>query len=273
MLCVDNKLLRPPIHTGGINTRDYYEVFIRHLRKRFLFDRSFFIQSTVLTTLYKTLCIIYPNSFSDYSSALLEMIITRTGFIKLCTSILSLVGISNNDANSRKLALCDDDDNAAPDDNITFEKRYHNPPFQVNYANNPTAFGRILDGTLTSSTLSETDNLIVIQDRTPRADLHALVIPKQYIKTIYSLTSGSDLDLLYEMKEAALLTLQHRQPCAFKDNDYLLCFHIPPFISVEHLHLHVLAPASEMKAQYKWGKYLTGSFWCTSLDDVIDSLN
>ena len=82
-------------------------------------------------------------------------------------------------------------------------------------------------------------------------------------------TKFSDLDLLLQMKEVAYQVLTTEAPDAFRKKDYILCFHIPPFNSVNHLHLHVLAPASEMKLQYRFGKYLVGTKWCIGLDEVL----
>ncbi len=186
------------------------------------------------------------------------MIISRTSFTKVFTSILSFsldLRVTPNDTTNP----------------IAFEKKYHSPPFGVTYETNPTVFGRILDGSIPSTTLLETDSTIAIRDKHPKAALHALIIPKRYIKSINTL-NRNDLELLKEMKEEAIQTLQFYQSDAYDNEDYLLCFHIPPFISVEHLHMHVLAPASEMKAQYRYGKYLTGTIWCAKVDDVLDQL-
>lgn len=66
--------------------------------------------------------------------------------------------------------------------------------------------------------------------------------------------------------------LQQYQPEALAAEDYILCFHIPPFNSVDHLHLHVLAPASEMNWVYREIKYKCGARWCTSDLEVIERL-
>ena len=89
------------------------------------------------------------------------------------------------------------------------------------------------------------------------------------------------LSLLEEMESTAETILKERYPEEYNNEDYILCFHIPPFTSINHLHLHVLAPASQMKSFYRYGKYNCGSGsnntknnnynvrWCTSLQDVL----
>ncbi len=169
------------------------------------------------------------------------------------------------------------------------------------YSNNPSVFGRILDGEIPSRTYLESTELLAFQDRSPKAPLHALVIPKRYVKTVYSLRSGNnnhhdgytnkcnngdseegddqydddddDIRLVQNMRQMGLDLLKQQQPDALGTNDYILCFHIPPFNSVDHLHLHVLAPASQMNWMYREIKYKCGARWCTSDLDVIERLN
>ena len=160
------------------------------------------------------------------------------------------------------------------------------------YSLNPTPFGRILEGILPAYTYGETENTLTFRDRTPRAPLHALVIPKTRIPSIQQL-SANDLGLLHEMKREALETIRinsyfhsgtvkdegnctglnmTRGESVLERGDYILCFHIPPFTSVDHLHLHVLAPKSEMNLIYRHGKYQIGTPWCADLEDVIGFL-
>jgi diadenosine tetraphosphate (Ap4A) HIT family hydrolase len=138
-------------------------------------------------------------------------------------------------------------------------RRYHNPPPGISYEENSSVFGRILDGTLPCAELRETDITLTFRDIHPAAPLHALVIPKQFILSVFELDPGNDndLELLKEMKEEALATIQAEEPKSFEEKDYILCFHMPPFLSVKHLHLHVLAPASKMNFFNRNLKFLT----------------
>jgi diadenosine tetraphosphate (Ap4A) HIT family hydrolase len=150
-------------------------------------------------------------------------------------------------------------------------KMYHKPPRGVNYAENPSVFGKILRGETAVLTLYESCDLLAFQDKTPRAKLHALVISKRFIPTVASLTRD-DLPLLDDMRAAALDLIEQHHPKALVESDYILCFHVPPFNSVNHLHLHVLAPASEMTFCHQFGKYQVGTRWCVDEAVVRDRL-
>ena len=71
--------------------------------------------------------------------------------------------------------------------------------------------------------------------------------------------NNDDIQLIQNMRQMGLDLLQQYQPEALAAEDYILCFHIPPFNSVDHLHLHVLAPASEMNWVYREIKYKYGA--------------
>jgi diadenosine tetraphosphate (Ap4A) HIT family hydrolase len=139
------------------------------------------------------------------------------------------------------------------------------------YQDNPTVFGKILRGEIGCSELDETPNVLAFEDIHPRADLHALVIPKRYIPTVFDLTPD-DLDLLEEMRDTALRVLRSNQPEAYRSGDFRLVFHVPPYNSVNHLHLHVLAPASKMRWFYTWIKYNPRTRWCTDWAAVVHRL-
>ena len=130
------------------------------------------------------------------------------------------------------------------------------------YASNPTVFGKILRGELSTRLFPgrETANTIAFRDIRPCAPLHGLVIPKAHVRSVLELTPSpsNGPDLLHEMRTVALGLVRDHHPEAYKTGDYVLCFHIPPFYSVDHLHLHVLAPASSMSWLYRYGKFNTG---------------
>ena len=152
------------------------------------------------------------------------------------------------------------------------EAVYHKPPPHVDYATNETVFGQILRGESAAVIWEETTDLLVFQDIHPRAPTHGLVIPKRFIESVFDLTP-SDVPLLEEMQCVALAILQERHGADFlTQGDYNLCFHVPPFNSVDHLHSHILAPQSEMRWYYKWVKYNTGMRWSVSLDTVLTRL-
>ena len=136
---------------------------------------------------------------------------------------------------------------------------------------NPTVFGKILRRESPCLVLAETSDILVFEDIHPRALLHALAIPKTYVQNVFSLGEG-DIDLLLHMQEMGLKIIEEKYPEAFADDDYILGFHVPPFNSVNHLHLHVLAPASKMTTYHRHVKYNVGLPWCTGIATVIERL-
>ena len=118
-------------------------------------------------------------------------------------------------------------------------------PETYDYDSNPTVYGKILRGELKTRFLLETERFVLFEDIMPRAPLHALIIPKQLIRSVEELDE-SHVSMLCGMHIRAHKLLREKLPEAYKNGDYKLCFHIPPLNSVDHLHLHVLAPASQM---------------------------
>ena len=88
----------------------------------------------------------------------------------------------------------------------------------------------------------------------------------------YAEEEEDDIRLIQDMRQMGLDLLKQHQPAALAADDFIFCFHIPPFHSVDHLHLHVLAPKSRMNWFYREIKYKCGSRWCTSDLDVIERL-
>jgi diadenosine tetraphosphate (Ap4A) HIT family hydrolase len=134
------------------------------------------------------------------------------------------------------------------------------------YNDNPTPFGAILRGEMPARVVAETNHLLALVDRAPQSPtLHALVIPKRYIPTILNVTAD-DVELLYEMRDLGQQLVQRYQ-CA---NDCRMVFHVPPYNSVDHLHLHVLCNADLSRKGRM--KYYYDTRWCVSFDTWMRQL-
>jgi diadenosine tetraphosphate (Ap4A) HIT family hydrolase len=123
--------------------------------------------------------------------------------------------------------------------------------------------------------LRESQELLAFVDQTPRAPLHALIIPKRLVRNVLELSpdSLSDIQLLENMQSMAHDILREYALEAWKSGDYRLVFHIPPFNSVNHLHVHVLAPFSEITQPfYRFVKYLESTRWSMSLSRLLTRL-
>jgi diadenosine tetraphosphate (Ap4A) HIT family hydrolase len=106
---------------------------------------------------------------------------------------------------------------------------YHCPPNGVNYDSNDTVFGAILRGDLPALTLAESVHLVAIQDIKPRAPLHALIIPKAFVGSVFDLApqqqkQQEDDDesrlLLREMKVMALELVCTQHPEAYERHNF-----------------------------------------------------
>lgn len=54
-------------------------------------------------------------------------------------------------------------------------------------------------------------------------------------------------------------------------NEISLGFHIPPFNSVNHLHLHAISKKSDMSLIGRW-IFREDSYWYKTFDSIYDSL-
>ena len=165
----------------------------------------------------------------------------------------------------------------------------------------PCLFCRIATDHSTENPLWWRDESVaVFVPRTPAASLHLLVVPVTHIGTVTSLGAApGDAALLRRMRDAAVallaehdaavsegrLTLVGRDappPAAagrgggpggsdgappLLPNGCQLSFHVPPFNSVDHLHLHALRPPFASLADRV--SFLEGTWWCRSFDRVL----
>ncbi|KAE8223391.1 hypothetical protein CF319_g3569 [Tilletia indica] len=141
--------------------------------------------------------------------------------------------------------------------------------------------------------VAENDRLVVFRDKYPAARVHLLVTPRIHIPNTSNLGQG-DVDLVKEMHALGEQVLESLQATATANDDevkrksskddklgYLFGFHVPPFRSVDHLHLHCLQlpylsrrqglkyPVSEPsgKSQFK------GTGWFVTAEQAIGILS
>jgi len=80
----------------------------------------------------------------------------------------------------------------------------------------------------------ETEELIVFKDRAPAAKEHLLVIPRNHLASVKALRKA-DTPLVRNLHAAGVQALSD---LGFPASDQRFGFHIPPFNSINHLHLH-----------------------------------
>ncbi|XP_026753595.1 adenosine 5'-monophosphoramidase HINT3-like [Galleria mellonella] len=90
--------------------------------------------------------------------------------------------------------------------------------------------------------LYEDNEICVFRDIKPASRFHILTVPKRHIQDAKSLTSA-DKELVSNMLSVAKEMLSKNN---LSVEDARFGYHWPPFTSIKHLHLHTIAPESEM---------------------------
>jgi histidine triad (HIT) family protein len=112
------------------------------------------------------------------------------------------------------------------------------------FQDNDTVFGCILRGELPAKILYEDETVLAFLDIAPASTLHAQIIPKRRIRHAGFL-SMADVPLIDHMVNVAaqIAAANDVDFRAARENGSLsLGFHLPPFRSVDHLHLHAIWP-------------------------------
>lgn len=127
--------------------------------------------------------------------------------------------------------------------------------------------------------LYEDEDVVVFKPREPMATMHILAVPKRHIKTVRNLT---DQELLKKMLIAGSFVLDREESsdCAvgkqksvtdiLRDPRRYYRFHVPPFNSIDHVHLHCFK--RPFLSWYNALKYTDNGIWSESAASVWSAL-
>uniref|UniRef100_A0A8C7G2F7 HIT domain-containing protein n=1 Tax=Oncorhynchus kisutch TaxID=8019 RepID=A0A8C7G2F7_ONCKI len=107
------------------------------------------------------------------------------------------------------------------------------------------------------SQMRKDDELVCFRDLKPGARHHYLVVPRTHVGNCKSLRK-EHIPLVEKMEEMGRSVLQKKKVTDL--DDIRMGFHMPPFSSIPHLHLHVIAPASQMSIR-SLRNYGPQSYW------------
>uniref|UniRef100_F6QNA5 Adenosine 5'-monophosphoramidase HINT3 n=1 Tax=Monodelphis domestica TaxID=13616 RepID=F6QNA5_MONDO len=111
----------------------------------------------------------------------------------------------------------------------------------------------------------ESEDLVCFPDIRPGAPHHYLVVPKRHIGNC-KILKKEDTSLVEKMITVGKTVLQQKNITNL--SDVRMGFHWPPFCSIGHLHLHVLAPASQMGFLSRL-IYRHNSYWFITADQRV----
>ncbi|XP_067644798.1 adenosine 5'-monophosphoramidase HINT3 [Eurosta solidaginis] len=109
----------------------------------------------------------------------------------------------------------------------------------------------------------ETKEFVIFKDIKPASTYHYLAVPKRHIESLKHSTK-EDIGLVDRMEQALK---SHFEKNNISTTDALFGFHLPPFITVKHLHMHGIAPRSSMTFLHKM-MFKPGTAWFKTVEDA-----
>jgi len=119
----------------------------------------------------------------------------------------------------------------------------------------------------------EDEFFLAFEGTRPTSAVHCLVVPRRHINNIRTLRSA-DVQLLKDMERIGHTVLDK---FGVPSNSRRMGFHIPPFYSIDHLHLHVqslphnsrIGAASFYISTPLFGDYSKGFSWFVEVNQAI----
>ncbi|XP_062533225.1 adenosine 5'-monophosphoramidase HINT3-like [Armigeres subalbatus] len=94
-----------------------------------------------------------------------------------------------------------------------------------------------------ASIVYQNERICIFKDIRPAAEHHLLAVPKYHLDDVRSLTAA-ERPLLEEMRTELGNVLKDQYQIDL--SEALFGFHIPPFTTVKHLHMHGMGPVGSM---------------------------
>jgi diadenosine tetraphosphate (Ap4A) HIT family hydrolase len=115
----------------------------------------------------------------------------------------------------------------------------------------------------------ETDDLVVFRTLKPYTTSHLLVSPRKHIQSVLHMKGEDDCKLIDGLVEAGKEALNILEPNL--GNTGLFVFHVPPFNSIDHLHLHAIGNPETLT--FLGGqKYSPGRLYCYGIDQAKEAI-
>ncbi|CAG8578710.1 2807_t:CDS:2 [Ambispora gerdemannii] len=124
------------------------------------------------------------------------------------------------------------------------------------------------NGDLKNRIVFQDEEIIVFHDMKPASSMHLLVIPRNHIPANVKSLTIKDKPLLQHMIKTGRNILKQAK---YSRKNIRLGFHIPPFLTINHLHLHCLG--LPFRNKLVGIKYVNGSLWYKSADKIMRRLN
>lgn len=112
--------------------------------------------------------------------------------------------------------------------------------------------------------LYQDEDYVVFQDIHPASTHHYLIVPRKHLKDVKSLTYN-DIPIVNRLVEIGKQVLEQRGGSVDASR---FGFHWPPFTSISHLHLHVIAPSADMSMLGRF-IFMPGSPWFSLVEDAV----
>ena len=114
----------------------------------------------------------------------------------------------------------------------------------------------------------EDDNFMVFHNIKPVTHLHLLVCPKKHIQNITELRGKEGAALV----EQLITVGKHALGEEMLSSGVQFSFHVPPFNSIDHLHMHAIVSPQTMNWK-NYMKYSTAMWFSRSSEDAVAMLS
>ena len=111
--------------------------------------------------------------------------------------------------------------------------------------------------------------MVAFHDRDPAAETHILIVSVEHIASVKTVRPHH-LELLLRIKSKAKELLKEHGHDPADPAQARLGFHVPPYNTVDHLHLHVLGGTFQSAHRNK--KYENGQKWYLDLETLLTRL-